>query len=307
MASTTFVDNTTVIYASWLNAVNTAVYTDIPLINTTLALKANLISPTFTTPVLGVATATSVNKITITQPATGATLTIPDGTTATVSGTNTGDQLAFKTISVSGQSDVVADTITDTLTLVAGSGMTITTNAGTDTITLTAPGITGLSLVATLTPTVAANIDFLTTFSATYDNYIIVGDGITVGTNDFINIRLAAAGTADAGSNYYFTLAASSTAFTASATSIQVGPAFTSAGKGGSFTFEIKNVNDATNLKTVHARTVGQTAATPGYTSIYSDGVYIAANAVTGFRLFLNAGSNFAATGKVRVYGYNNT
>ena len=43
----------------------------------------------------------------------------------------------FKTISVAGQSDVVADTTTDTLTLV-GSGVDITTNAGTDTITFTA-------------------------------------------------------------------------------------------------------------------------------------------------------------------------
>lgn len=38
-------------------------------------------SPTLVTPVLGVATATSINKVTITQPATGATLTIPDGVT----------------------------------------------------------------------------------------------------------------------------------------------------------------------------------------------------------------------------------
>ena len=42
----------------------------------------------------------------------------------------------FKTISVAGQSDVIADTTTDTLTLV-GSGVAITTNAGTDTITFT--------------------------------------------------------------------------------------------------------------------------------------------------------------------------
>ena len=46
----------------------------------------------------------------------------------------------FKTISVAGQSDVVADTVTDTLTLVAGSGMTITTDAGTDTITFASSG-----------------------------------------------------------------------------------------------------------------------------------------------------------------------
>lgn len=46
----------------------------------------------------------------------------------------------FKTISVSGQSDVVADSSADTLTLAAGSGITITTNAGTDTITIAATG-----------------------------------------------------------------------------------------------------------------------------------------------------------------------
>jgi len=59
------------------------------------------------------------------------------------SGTNTGDQNLFQTISVSGQSDVVADSTTDTLTLVAGSNISITTNAGADTITIasTAAGV----------------------------------------------------------------------------------------------------------------------------------------------------------------------
>lgn len=55
-------------------------------------------SPTLVTPTLGVAAATSLNKVAVTAPATGATLTIADGKTltasdnATVSGTNTGDQ-----------------------------------------------------------------------------------------------------------------------------------------------------------------------------------------------------------------------
>jgi hypothetical protein len=40
-------------------------------------------SPTLVTPVLGVATATSINKVTITAPATGSTLTIADGKTLT--------------------------------------------------------------------------------------------------------------------------------------------------------------------------------------------------------------------------------
>ncbi len=40
-------------------------------------------SPTLVTPVLGIATATSINKLTLTQPATGSTLTIADGKTLT--------------------------------------------------------------------------------------------------------------------------------------------------------------------------------------------------------------------------------
>lgn len=42
-----------------------------------------LTNPTLTTPALGVATATSINKVAITAPATSATLTIPDGVTLT--------------------------------------------------------------------------------------------------------------------------------------------------------------------------------------------------------------------------------
>jgi hypothetical protein len=49
-------------------------------------------------------------------------------------------QQTFKTIAISGQSDVVADDSADTLTLVAGTGITLTTDAGTDTITITASG-----------------------------------------------------------------------------------------------------------------------------------------------------------------------
>ena len=51
-----------------------------------------------------------------------------------------GSQNLFSTIAVAGQSDVVADATTDTLTFVAGSNMTITTNAGSDTITFASTG-----------------------------------------------------------------------------------------------------------------------------------------------------------------------
>lgn len=69
------------------------------------------------------------------------TLATQNGTfSGTSSGTNTGDQNLFSTIAVSGQSDVVADSTSDTLTLAAGSNIVITTNAGTDTITISGTG-----------------------------------------------------------------------------------------------------------------------------------------------------------------------
>lgn len=57
-------------------------------------------SPTLTTPTIGVATATSVNKVAITAPLTGSTLTIADGKTLTASNTLTfagtdGSSVAF--------------------------------------------------------------------------------------------------------------------------------------------------------------------------------------------------------------------
>jgi hypothetical protein len=63
-------------------------------------------------------------------------ITIADGASGSLSGTNSGDQNLFGTIAVAGQSNVEADSTNDTLTLVAGTNITITTNASTDSITI---------------------------------------------------------------------------------------------------------------------------------------------------------------------------
>jgi hypothetical protein len=48
---------------------------------------------------------------------------------------------SFKTVAVAGQSDIVADNTSDTLNVV-GAGITLTTNASTDTLTITNAGVT---------------------------------------------------------------------------------------------------------------------------------------------------------------------
>jgi len=60
------------------------------------------------------------------------------GFTWVAAGAGEANEYSFKTISVSGQDDVVADTTTDTLTLTAGSNVTITTTAASDTVTIAA-------------------------------------------------------------------------------------------------------------------------------------------------------------------------
>lgn len=56
-------------------------YTDDAAVTTGSGANVLATSPTLVTPVLGVATATSINKLTLTQPANGATLTLADGST----------------------------------------------------------------------------------------------------------------------------------------------------------------------------------------------------------------------------------
>ena len=74
-------------------------------------------SPTLVTPVLGAATATSINKLTITAPATASTLTIADGKTLTASNSLTFTGTDATSFAFPGTSDtVVTLTATQTLT-----------------------------------------------------------------------------------------------------------------------------------------------------------------------------------------------
>ena len=88
---------------------------------------------------------------------------------------------AFKTLSVSGQDDVVADSATDTLTFAAGSNMTISTNASNDTITFAASGSGGSSssfAKNTFTGDGSTTAFTLTTSMSNEDGLIVFIDGV---------------------------------------------------------------------------------------------------------------------------------
>jgi len=129
----------------------------------------------------------------------------PSGS-GTSTGTNTGDQSIFKNIAVAGQSTVVADTTNDTLTLVAGTNITLTTDALTDTVTITASGGSGGGdVVGPASATNGAFALFDTTTGKLLKNGSVPGGAATlnVGTS---------AGTVAAGDDSRFTNARTPTA-----------------------------------------------------------------------------------------------
>jgi hypothetical protein len=143
------------------------------------------------------------------------TLTLVAGTNITIT-TNAGSDTitiaasggsvsdSFKTIAVSGQSDVIADSSTDTLTLVAGSNITITTNAGTDTITIAATGGGSGNSFETIVVSGQSNV---VADSSTDTLTLVAGSNITITTNAGTDtITIAASG---GGGNSFETIAVS--------------------------------------------------------------------------------------------------
>jgi hypothetical protein len=102
--------------------------------------------------------------------------TISLGTTAEV------NQNAFSNVAVAGQTTVAADSKTDTLTLVAGTGISITTDASTDSVT-----ITNSSTGANAFGNVAVSGQTTVAADSNSDTITLVGTGGTTITTDAVN------------------------------------------------------------------------------------------------------------------------
>lgn len=168
-------------------------------------------SPTLVTPVLGVASATTVNKLTITTPATGSTLTIADGKTLTFSNTLTLNGTDSTTFTFPGSSDTVvglsaSQTLTNkTLTSPTISGGTIggitsfgIRSSGSGAFDVTIFNVENLTAGRTLTLTlnnVARTIDLSGNLTLAASFTTSGSSALTLTTTGVTNITLPTTGT----------------------------------------------------------------------------------------------------------------
>lgn len=127
-------------------------------------------------------------QTTVAADGTNDTLTLVAGTGVTITTDATTDSVtitnsvtapnSFDTIIVAGQSSVVAESSSDTLALVAAGGMTITTNATTDTITLDSARLDDDDVTLSAVREIDLNGENLNIVNGAYEILIVEADGV---------------------------------------------------------------------------------------------------------------------------------
>ena len=127
-------------------------------------------------------------QTTVAADGTNDTLTLVAGTGVTITTDATTDSVtitnsvtapnSFDTIIVAGQSSVVAESSSDTLALVAAGGMTITTNATTDTITLDSARLDDDDVTLSGVREIDLNGENLNIVNGAYEILMVEADGV---------------------------------------------------------------------------------------------------------------------------------
>ena len=182
----------------------------------------------------------------------------------TVSGGG-GASNSFTTLTVAGQSDVVADSATDILTFVGGTGITITTTPGTDTITFNSitNSFATISVAGQTNVVADSNTDTLT---------LVAGTGITITTNSTTDTITVASGFNQSLNTTDSVVFNNVTATTLTSNGVGT-PTYTSA---GDFIFNTGNSVGALvlngDLEVTGAATLGNLGVANGIASLGADG-----------------------------------
>lgn len=99
------------------------------------------------------------------------------------------NQNLFSTIAVSGQSNIVADSTSDTLTFVAGNNISLTTNAGTDSLTINSANPSNYGVCSTAGATVAKTVTITNFALVTGVKVTVKFSNANTATNPTLNVN----------------------------------------------------------------------------------------------------------------------
>lgn len=228
----------------------------------------------------------------------------------------------FRNVAVSGQDTIIADGSNDTLTFAAGSNITITTNASTDTITIASSGggSGGLTLLEQHTASSSATLDFTTrnaagqsgaTFQSDFDEYMVELVNVIPATSNVLPRILVSTN----GGSSYITAAASYA--WSSSTWNRFGVAASGNDSDTQYTLTHNNLSNSseyglcTSLKVFNPASASLRTQFNGVGSYFENsgvfsgqstfGMHLSAAAVNAFRVLMSSGN--IASGTIRVYG----
>lgn len=283
---------------------------------TTGTTSTNLVfstSPTLVTPILGVASATSINKVAITAPATSATLTIADGKTLTASNSLTfsgtdGNTFTFPSGSSTVMTLASVDTITGAKTFNDGKLILSGSTSGTSTLkaqatagttTFTFPTTTGTLIGSGDTGTVTSTMILDGTIVNADINASAAIDGTKIspafGTQDVTGLSTSGAYTMSTGASI------GSLVLSSMQTTAATAPALTlTRGRGSQASPAILNSGDRVGDIFFRGQQDASSSAAAAAIRVEIDGTPGSSNDMPG-RMFLMTSSDGTATPIARL------
>lgn len=192
------------------------------------------------------------------------------------------------------------------------SGQVLTSGGSGAAPTWATPSSGGLVLISSTDATAAATLSSLSGFSSTYDNYMIILQGISPASgNPKLQMRLAVGGTADSASSYTQASGTNSVGggSQSAATSIQIVATDMSntASQSVNLILHIQDVNTTARTKSIQSWASYYGSVDSAYQAIAAVGRYTPASIVSGIQFFFNGSQNFRAQGSLKIYGYKNS
>jgi len=193
--------------------------------------------------------------------------------------------------------------------IVAGTGISISGATGAVTVT-NSGGAPGMVLLATVNATVSTTLSSPSSFSATYNNYLVVLNGIEAASGSpRLHMRIAVGGSIISTSNYLRVFGSSSvdgSSMQGTGNYVEVSQDVNSLniGRTLSGSFYVLNANSTTAEKPFYGQTVYYNGTDNTYQSVRSAGIFnTIASVLSGVAFHWQGGQNFRAVGNMKIYG----